>query len=178
MYHLRFIYGCNPAVETAFFDLKSQMEKKSLDVPQGMNVSCTWVRGITLRVIPCCTDSPASEGDDDYYYQILLFGMMMILSVAPGSRITLLQWLTQQKAFEPQGKRGEAGGDVGSGGGNQSCEKCSMTRCWARPLSCLDVTASCLWLAEGIFWHFDLRTTVLGIMVFLQNKDSQLMLMA
>ena len=31
MYHLRFVYGCNPAVETAFFDLKSQMEKKSLD---------------------------------------------------------------------------------------------------------------------------------------------------
>ena len=28
MYHLRFVYGCNPAVETAFFDLKSQMEKK------------------------------------------------------------------------------------------------------------------------------------------------------
>ena len=83
MYHLRFVYG------TAFFDLKSQMEKK-LDVPQGMNVSCTWVRGITLRVIPCCNDSPASEGDDDYY-QILLFGMMMILSVAPGSRITLVQ---------------------------------------------------------------------------------------
>ena len=91
MYHLRFVYGCNPAVGTAFFDLKSQMEKKSLDVPQGMNVSCTWVRGITLRVIPCCSDSPASEGDDDYYYQILLFGMMMILSVAPGSRITLVQ---------------------------------------------------------------------------------------
>ena len=139
MYHLRFVYGCNPAVEAAFFDLKSQMEKYfHFHVPQGMNVSCTWVRGITLRVIPCCTDSPASEGDDDYYYPILLFGMMMILSVAPGSRITLVQWLTQQKAFEPQGKRGEAGGDVGSGGGNQSCEKCSMTRCWARPLSCLD----------------------------------------
>ena len=87
MYHLRFVYGCNPAVETAFFDLKSQMEKK-LDVPQGMNVSCTWVRGIALGVIPRCSDSPASEGD---YYQILLFGMMMILSVAPGSRITLVQ---------------------------------------------------------------------------------------
>ena len=28
MCHLRFVYGCNPAVETAFFDLKSQMEKK------------------------------------------------------------------------------------------------------------------------------------------------------
>ena len=88
MYHLRFVYGCNPAVGTAFFDLKSQMEKKSLGVPQGMNVSCTWVRGITLRVIPCCTDSSASEGN---YYQILLFGMMMIVSVAPGSRITLVQ---------------------------------------------------------------------------------------